>query len=73
MISDGIDDLWLDEERAYAVVTTTHGTSESSQRGGMSHVEAMVLAETLQRAGKVATVVHIVGGKSHEVDRYPPR
>ena len=73
MISDGIEDLWLDEANAYAVVTTTHGTSESSQRRGMSHAEAMILAERLQRAGKVATVMHIVGGKSYEVDRYPPR
>jgi hypothetical protein len=73
MISDGIEDLWLDEEKAYAVVTTTHGTSESSQGRGMSHAEAMILAEGIQRAGKVATVMHIVGGKSYEVDRYPPR
>jgi hypothetical protein len=33
----------------------------------------MALAEQLQRTGKIARVMHIVGANSYEVDRYPPR
>jgi hypothetical protein len=61
--------LWLDEERAYAVLTAHDGTA----RRGLSHASAMLLAEKLQRDGRVAVVVHVVGEKSYEVDRYPVR
>ena len=60
------------QESAYAVVTAL-GAIEKTERSGLSHVAAMRLAEELRRDGKVAIVMHVVGGKSYEVDRYPAR
>jgi len=39
----------------------------------LSHPDAMKLAEALRRSGKILRVMHVVGGRSHEVDRYPAR
>ena len=72
MTSDKIGDLWRDEEHAYAVVCA-HGATERPERRGLSHADAMKLAEELQREGGVATVMHVVGDRSYEVDRYPVR
>ena len=65
-------DLWRDEAHAYAVFTG-QGAIEKSERSGLSHVEAMTLAEQLWRDGNVATVKHVIGGTSYEVDHYPAR
>jgi hypothetical protein len=65
-------DLWRDEAHAYAVFTA-QGAIETSERSGLSHAEAMTLAEQLMRDGKTATVKHVIGGSSYEVDRYPAR
>lgn len=56
----------------YSVVTE-RGDVETLERSGMSHVEAMILAEELRRDGVVAIVMHVVRGKIYEVDRYPVR
>jgi hypothetical protein len=66
------DILWHKEERAYSVVTG-RGSSTRPERSGLSHAEAMTLAEELWRGGEVALVKHVVGRKSYEVDRYPVR
>ena len=65
-------DLWVDEARAYAVVTVD-GSIVTGTRRGMSHANAMLCAEESGRKGKVAIVVHVVGDRSYEVDRYPAR
>lgn len=65
-------DLWVDEARAYAVVTVD-GSVVTSARRGMSHANAMLRAEESGRNGKVAIVMHVVGDRSYEVDRYPAR
>jgi hypothetical protein len=49
------------------------GAVEREGRNGLSHVEAMTEAEGLQRKGKTARIMHVLGAKSYEVDRYPPR
>ena len=49
------------------------GAKESVGRSGLSHADAMADAEEFQREGKVARVMHVVGARSYEVDRYPPR
>ena len=49
------------------------GANETAGRSGLSHAEAMADAEELQREGKTVRVMHVVGAKSYEVDRYPPR
>ncbi len=49
------------------------GAVEREGRSGLSHVEAMTEAEGLQRKGKTARIMHVLGAKSYEVDRYPPR
>lgn len=54
-------------------MVTGHGADEESKRTGLSRSEAMGLAEELQRGGHVAIVMHVVGEKSYEVDRYPVR
>jgi hypothetical protein len=64
--------LWLDEEHAYAVAMDD-GAIRRPERSGLSHAHAMLLAEELRRAGKVAIVMHVIGNKSYEVDRYPAR
>jgi hypothetical protein len=57
---------------AYAVVTED-GPMATPLRGGLSHAEAMTLAETLRGEGRVVRVMHVTGGNSYEVDRYPVR
>ena len=69
--TDG-DPLWFHEERAYAVVVGESATA-APERSGLSHAEAMMLAERLEREGKTARVMHVIGDKSYEVDRYPIR
>jgi hypothetical protein len=59
---------------SYSVVTTRgEGETQTLQRSGMSHVDAMILAEELRRDGAEAIVMHIIGDKSYEVDCYPVR
>jgi hypothetical protein len=72
MIGNEVRDLWRDKEHAYAVVTA-HGATEKAEGNGLSHAEAMTLAEELRRDGKIAIVKHIIGDKSYEVDWYPAR
>lgn len=62
----------VQEEHAYAVVTRRHAMA-TSERSGLSHAEAMVFAEQARREGKVASVMHMIGDKTYEVDRYPCR
>jgi hypothetical protein len=69
MVRNEVRDLWRDKEHAYAVVTAKGAT----EKAGLSHAEAMTLAEELRRYGKIAMVKHIIGDKSYEVDRYPSR
>jgi len=59
-------------DQAYAIVVVD-GVGASTVRSGLSHVEGMMLAERLQREGKLIRVMHVVGSNSYEVDRYPPR
>jgi hypothetical protein len=54
----------------YAVVTR-HGAPPD--RSGLSHAEAMRLAEELRRGGDVVSVMHMTEDSSCEVDRYPAR
>ncbi len=49
------------------------GVDERQGRSGLSHADAMSDAEELQRKGKTARVMHVLGSRSYEVDRYPPR
>jgi hypothetical protein len=49
------------------------GADERRGRSGLSHADAMLDAEELQRKGKTARVMHVLGSRSYEVDRYPPR
>jgi hypothetical protein len=59
----------------YAVlfIDSSSEAIEKAGRSGLSHAEAMADAEELQREGKTARVMHVLGAKSYEVDRYPPR
>jgi hypothetical protein len=62
----------------YAVVTDRdalagHGTTVQRPQSGLSHAHAMRLAEHLRGDGWIATVVHVIGDRSYEVDRYPVR
>lgn len=65
------------DKGTYAVVTAegtlTRGQRAQAERGGLSHADAMILAEGLRDRGLIATIVHVVGGRWHEVDRYPAR
>lgn len=54
---------------SYAVVRE----DDTVERAELSHVDAMRLAEALRKVGKVLRVMHVVNGRSHEVDRYPAR
>jgi hypothetical protein len=72
MTDNATGTLWRNENRAYAVVTQ-QDASGKPVRSGLSHVQAMTLAEELRRSGHVATVMHVIGNKSYEVDRYPSR
>jgi hypothetical protein len=65
--------LWANEGHAYSVAIEANGAITNSARSGLSHVEAMVLAERLRRQGAVVVVLHVIGEKSYEVDRYPAR
>jgi hypothetical protein len=63
---------WRHQGRAYAVLTAD-GVTGRPEWMGLSHSEAMTLAEKLRRDGNVARVMHVVGDRSYEVDRYPAR
>jgi hypothetical protein len=54
---------------SYAVVNE----EDALERGDLSHVDAMKLAETLRQRGKILRVMHVVDGRQYEVDRYPAR
>jgi hypothetical protein len=54
-------------------VSRTEDAAERPLHRGLSHAQAMTVAERLHRAGGIAHVMHIVGATSYEVDRYPPR
>lgn len=64
--------LWRHETHAYSVVTAGDVVTRPG-RSGLSHVAAMRVADELRRGGQVAVVVHVVGDRSYEVDRYPVR
>jgi hypothetical protein len=72
LAAKSMPDLWIDEGRAYSVVTA-HDATERLRRAGLSHPDAMKFAEGLWRDGEVAVVMHVIGDKSYEVDRYPIR
>jgi hypothetical protein len=72
MIEHGVEALWFHYERAYAVVTA-RWPKATLERSGLSHAEAMRLAEGLRQEGGMASVLHVIGDKSYEVDRYPAR
>jgi len=58
----------------YSVVTRRgEGEARTLKRSGMSHGDAMILAEQLRRDGAIAIIVHVIGDKSYEVDHYPAR
>lgn len=71
-VENEVGTQWVREEQAYAVVTW-RGAKATPERSGLSHVEAMMFAEEAQRDGKVASVMHVIGDKTYEVDRYPCR
>jgi hypothetical protein len=56
----------------YALLVSD-GAAEHAGPSGLSHVQAMLEAERLQRAGSTVRVMHVVESGSYEVDRYPPR
>jgi hypothetical protein len=58
--------------QTYAVLSGD-GETGRPEWSELSHAEAMTLAEKLQRDGQIARVMHVVGGHSYEVDRYPAR
>jgi hypothetical protein len=64
--------LWRHEAGAYAVLGKGD-TVTSKGRSGLSHTAAMKLADQMRREGHAATVVHLVGDRSYEVDSYPVR
>ncbi len=72
MAENKIGTLWRHAERAYAVVTV-QGVMPRPGEGGYSHAQAMTLAEELRSQGHIVQVLHVVGKKSYEVDRYPAR
>jgi hypothetical protein len=59
----------------YAILFMDGADEADERRGrsGLSHADAMSDAEELQRKGKTARVMHVLGSRSYEVDRYPPR
>ncbi len=59
-------------DRAYAVEIVDRANRRTECKG-LTHVEAMIRAEQVQREGGVARVLHVVDAVSHEVDSYPPR
>jgi hypothetical protein len=54
---------------SYAVINEENVTEKAE----LSHPDAMRLAEALRRPGKSFRVMHVVDGRSYEVDRYPAR
>jgi hypothetical protein len=64
--------LWRDEAHAYAVVVARQD-AQKPEWSGLSHAEAMRCAEGLRQSGATIAVMHVVGGKSYEVDCYPVR
>jgi hypothetical protein len=63
-------ETWIPGE--YSVVRE-QDTIEKTAGSGLSHAQAMLLAESLRGPGLVVTVMHVIGRKSYEVDRYPAR
>jgi hypothetical protein len=57
----------------YDLVVVAADHEETTYRTRLSHGVAMTLAEALQREGKAARVMHVVGSARYEVDRYPLR
>lgn len=57
---------------SYAVVTDEDASSKAEWRG-LAHADAMKLAEKLRGEGKIARVMHVIGTRGYEVDRYPAR
>jgi lysylphosphatidylglycerol synthetase-like protein (DUF2156 family) len=72
MIEHGVEALWFPYERAYAVVTACWPKA-TLERSELSHTEAMRLAVGIREEGATVSVLHVIGDKSFEVDRYPPR
>jgi hypothetical protein len=63
----------LREDTGAFAVLTADGEPGRQEWRGLSHAAAMVLAERLFREGHVTRVMHQVGDRSVEVDRYPAR
>jgi hypothetical protein len=49
------------------------GSTRTTHKSGISHAEAMRLAEELQRQGKSVRIMHVLPTGRYEVDRYPLR
>lgn len=54
-------------------VVTERGATATPVRSGLSHAEAMTLAEKLRGEGQIVGVMHMSGDTSSEVDHYPAR
>jgi hypothetical protein len=57
---------------SYSVVTD-EGAPSKAEWSGLTHADAMKLAEKLRGQGMIACVMHVVGTRGYEVDRYPAR
>jgi hypothetical protein len=57
---------------SYAVVTDKDASSKAEWTG-LAHADAMKLAEKLRGEGMIARVMHVIGTRGYEVDRYPAR
>jgi hypothetical protein len=68
--SEGFD---LRKQGGAFAVSTEDDAPGMPGRSGLSHAAAMALAESLFREGKVTRVMHHVGDRIVEVDRYPAR
>jgi hypothetical protein len=71
MAAPGASDLR--EQRGAFAVSTPDDVLGRPGWSGLSHAAAMALAEALFRDGNVTRVMHQVGDRSVEVDRYPAR
>ena len=58
---------------SYSVTIDGVGALGPVERTGLSHAEAMKVAESLRGDDKIVRVMHVVGDKAYEVDRYPVR
>jgi hypothetical protein len=58
-------------EDSYSV--TTESAESIGDLSGLSHADAMKAAESLRGAGRIVRVMHVIGDKTYEVDRYPAR